>query len=176
MHEKGKILAVLARYNDAFAATKPLSENAMEIYVEALCDIPADVVGAAMKKIVLTSRFFPTVAEIREAVEGLTRHANGNDLPTPEEAWAEVFRLAKGYSVSDEWPYSCTEIREAVRRFGGKIALAMMDNVSVTRAQFQRCYSGVLESHRDREANEAVLGPDLSRIGAAARKMLEAGA
>jgi len=169
-------LAILTQYNDAFANSKPLSKNAMEIYVDALSDIPAEVVAGAMKKIALTARFFPTVAEIRDVAESLVRHGNGTTLPTPDEAWEEAFRLAKSYPVADEWPFSCQEIRDAVKQFGGKLAFydIQAGGESVARAQFQRTYNSVISRSRENRINNAVLGADeiKKRLGEAYKKLI----
>jgi hypothetical protein len=39
----------------------------MQLYAELLRDIPFDILSSAFRRVVQTNRFFPTVAEIREA-------------------------------------------------------------------------------------------------------------
>lgn len=41
----------------------------LELYLDLLGDLPADVLSFAFREVAMASRFFPTVAEIREAAE-----------------------------------------------------------------------------------------------------------
>lgn len=43
------------------------SAERLALYTELLADIPGDILGEAFRKVAQTSRFFPSVAEIREA-------------------------------------------------------------------------------------------------------------
>lgn len=60
----------------AFPAAKVSDDEAearLELYAEALSDIPADVLGEACMAIVREARFFPTPAEIRAKCGSLAR-------------------------------------------------------------------------------------------------------
>lgn len=48
---------------------KKISDEFIAIYQEMLADIPDDVLIKAMKDCLLTCRFFPSIAEIREKAE-----------------------------------------------------------------------------------------------------------
>ena len=58
----------------------------LELYVELLSDIPQDALSAAMREVARVSRFFPTVAEIREAADEF--------LSDRRETWAALHSLA----------------------------------------------------------------------------------
>lgn len=64
MVTKLALLYPSARISDAEAGAR------LELYVELLCDIPFDILSGAFRTIAQTSKFFPTVAEIREAASG----------------------------------------------------------------------------------------------------------
>ena len=53
-------------------------------------DLDATVLKAAMIKILQTSTFFPSVAEIRSTAEAMVNFYNKTTLPTAGEAWEEV--------------------------------------------------------------------------------------
>lgn len=55
------LLYPAAKLSDAEAGAR------VELYVRLLRDVPFDILSAAFKRVAQTSRFFPTVAEIREA-------------------------------------------------------------------------------------------------------------
>lgn len=59
----------------------PVSAETTAVFVEALAELPADVVFQAVKEHVKVSRFFPTVAEIRKVA---LRHMH------PQDAFAVI--------------------------------------------------------------------------------------
>ncbi|VBB08147.1 loader and inhibitor of phage g40p [Lucifera butyrica] len=58
------------------------------LWQKMLADFPYSVLEQAVAKVIMQSKIFPTVAEIREAAESLMQKANF--LPSAEEAWDEV--------------------------------------------------------------------------------------
>jgi hypothetical protein len=57
----------------AAKASEVEAEARLELYADALDDIPADVLGAACASVLRTSKFFPAPSEIRERCAGLAR-------------------------------------------------------------------------------------------------------
>lgn len=119
------------------------------MYAEALADLDPQAVDAAVASVIKSSRFFPTIAEIRERVGERTL-----GLPTPAEAWM----LACGDMT---WPEPCPLVRKAKQAVGGEWAFRTSENPTALRAQFLRIY----EDLRDRqvahfaETGHAQLGP-----------------
>lgn len=93
------------------------AEMRMELYTELLADIPFDCLSAGFKAVAKSSRFFPSVAEIRERAEPmmyerrakingmrnlLRKHEKewqsdaGDDVCTPEEAAAIIKKFGIG--------------------------------------------------------------------------------
>jgi hypothetical protein len=104
-----------------------LPAETVAIYEAALADLdPADVERAVVARI-KTSRFFPTVAEIREQV------AETNlALPGPIEAWNQACDSDPG----ERAPL----VTEALRSIGGSWAVRTSENPIAIRAQFLKFY------------------------------------
>lgn len=80
-----KLLATLAA---AYPRTA-LAQETIEVYAHDLRDIDAGLAAAAIERVRKSSRFFPTIAEIREAAAELSLAA-----PTPMEAWGLALERA----------------------------------------------------------------------------------
>ena len=77
----------LAFLSAAFPREQVKTET-LVAYVASLSDIPPDELTEAMQDIVLTSRFFPTIADIRRRVA-----ENKLGLPSPSDALQQAFTL-----------------------------------------------------------------------------------
>ena len=68
------------------------------MYVEMLADINPVTLEQAIKNIVKTRKFLPTIAEIREECSALSAYVNAHEeLPTPQSAWERVIKYASTY-------------------------------------------------------------------------------
>lgn len=83
-----EIDAVMA-YLAAAYPQRDVGDHTLAVYREQLLDLDADQARAAVRAIVSRSKFFPTIAEIREAVGILAGR------PTAAEAWAQVRAAAE---------------------------------------------------------------------------------
>ena len=155
-----EIVKALTPYMTVYPTCK-LDAVGITIYARALANIPAPVIDAAMRKLLYTSKWFPTVAEIFEAVESLheeVERRNGNGNPTPAEAWAEVMRCAEIYHVSRPWKFSCEAVKKAAKQFGiYELCSLETEAVNTARAQFMRIYDGILKTAKVRKENERIL-------------------
>jgi len=148
--EIGALLA-LATANFPSMQEKDMRPTA-NLWSEMLSDIPFDIAKAALIKVLATARFWPTVAEIREAAASI---ANPGIL-TPAEAWGQVIKAVQefGYYRSGEGMATLDQtVQKAVKAFGGFREICMSENIDVTRAQFMRIY----EQYASREKEMAVL-------------------
>lgn len=143
LNEAKRMLATVAaafpNYQD-----KNLAMTA-RIWQVALSDLNLCEVNLAITKLLMTQRFFPTVAEIREAAENLSPMAH----PTPEEAWAEV---NEHLTRSRTAPYSDELIIKAIHGIGWN-TIAMSENVGVERAHFMRFYEVLVKKEREERTN-----------------------
>ena len=120
--------AAIAVLRAAFPS-QPFPEDSVRVYVRALADVPSAVLTDAVDAIVKTSRFRPTIAEIRETV---ARRAL--DLPTAGVAWV-MANDPEAYS--GDWP---PVLIDTVRACGGRFAIRTSENPTTMRAQFTRDY------------------------------------
>jgi hypothetical protein len=149
--EAVKLLAVLG----AAYPRQDVSEGTAKLYCEFLADIPYGVAEAAVKKLIATCKYFPTIAEIRrEAVEACLH------LPPADEAWAEIM------SHEDGTPWSCSFIREMCGVFGGLWNFRHTENQDMLRSQFFKQYGEVRERHiRDNQARPALAVVEQKALG-----------
>lgn len=108
-----------------------LPVETVEIYKAALADLDADDVQAAVGALIRSSRYFPTVAEIREKVA-----ERSLGLPGPVGAWEEAVARAENRWERPRTPL----VTEALNAIGGIWAVKTSDNVIATRAQFLKFY------------------------------------
>lgn len=109
--EATALVAVLA----ASFPKQQVGESTVKAYAGALLDIPVELAGAAVKTLQHGSRFFPSIAEIREAVAELSLGAPSpmmafESARTPKEpgvARHPVVQRAKRM-VGDDWHWKET--------------------------------------------------------------------
>ena len=139
------------------AYSKDLSEERMDFYVEMLQDIPAQTLSDVVKIIIQTSRFLPTIAEIREkAIEG-TKIMMGTKEPDPDEAWGMVQKAIMRIGQYSHPDFGTPILQETVDHMGWKdICQTPADDTGILRAQFRRAYEQALNRQKTKEAYRAV--------------------
>jgi len=104
------------------------------LWEEMLSDIPYPIAKASLFKILSTAKFWPNVAEIREAAISLT----GNSAPLPADAWALV-REAIRRDLPAERLHPA--IQRTVRGMGGLDGIGYAEvPIGVLQTQFMRLY------------------------------------
>lgn len=144
-------IKIMATLTAAFPRTE-IGEQTILVYAKFLADIPYEAGQAAILNLIAGSKFFPTVAELRQAALKLIP---GKQLPTPEEAWGEVstqIRVNGYYRVP---VFSHPVIEQAVKAMGWQ-ELCTSENGIADRAHFMRIY----ESFRDRALEDTVRIPE----------------
>ena len=138
-------------------------KQTLRLYAQMLGDIPLDLLKQAVLRHINTSKYFPTVAELREAVGTLAQPVQQTAL----EAWGEVMA-----AMSDTRYYVYTDhctvpefanpiTNKLVASMGWRI-LSQSENNIADRARFTQAYEQLVE----RERRESPL-PDQLRAGAA---------
>ena len=89
-----------------------------KIYVADLSDFPAELIGAACKKLRYEAKFLPTISEIVEAAKSLTATSTGKRLPSWLEAQREIEAQIRAAGTYKSPTFSCKEIEQAVRAYG----------------------------------------------------------
>ena len=152
MNKKQQIVKALSILQLAYSTD--LTVERLEMYVEMLTDINTVTLEQAVKNIVKTRKFLPTVAEIREECTALSGYVNAHEeMPTALEAWEKVYRVARSYGYEkglaqlDGLTRQCAElIWQSFNPINGDSF-----NEMSTRSQFIKNYE-MLES-RERERN-----------------------
>jgi hypothetical protein len=132
----------------------PVEKATVHAYAFALADLDHEAVKAAVLSLMQTSRFLPTIAEIRE--RSVKQRVN---LPGPEEAWG-IVRRAVGTVGSYRLPeFDCDEIQAAVRAIGWK-EICLGENEAATRARFIDAMKGETARRMQAEATGRYVPPD----------------
>lgn len=141
------------------------------LWFKMLEDIPYRLAEKALLKVLSLAKFFPTVAEIREAVVYL----RNPDQITSAEAWGLVVAAIRRYSGI----YNPDKVYAALPDTVARVAkmmdireIGLSENQDVTRAQFMRMYDTVAARERERAQLPANV---LQITDALKRKMLVCG-
>jgi len=113
----------------ALATNKDLkSKESIAFYFEVLSDLPFAQVAQAIKKIVQASKFFPTVAEIRETAAG--RPEDG-----AARAWDVAIKAAASIGIGNSVRFEDPRTQYAIARMGGWRQLC---NLKIDNQPFER--------------------------------------
>ena len=98
-----------------------------------LQDIPYPTLEASLIKVLATSKYWPNVAEIREAALSLT----GNKAPAALEAWGMVRE-----AIKRDKPASTLHpaIQQAIKAFGGLDGIGYSEDIKYIQGQFLKLY------------------------------------
>lgn len=123
------------------------SEESKKIWFSMLQDLDYGVCQNAVKQIIATSKFPPSIAEIREKYTELTV------LPVADagEAWEEVMRAIQHYGIYGEVEAlnSLSElVRQTVKRIGFR-NLCLSENIVADRAHFFKIYDSIATRQRN---------------------------
>ena len=128
-----------------------------ELWHRMLADIPFELAERAVVRVLATNRFWPTVAEVRQAAMELS----GLRIPTAAEAWGEISKAAMtygNYRTREALESLSPVVRQTAQYLGW--ASICQDDESVIRAHFLRTY----EACAKREQEAAVLPPDIREM------------
>ena len=128
------------------------------MYVEMLADINPVTLEQAIKNIVKTRKFLPTIAEIREECSALSAYVNMYDeVETAQTAWEKVIKVAGTYGYDNGKEHlegiTLTAARAIWSSFDPRMGHEY--NEASCRSQFIRNYEQLVEreKHRQRMAN-----------------------
>lgn len=128
------------------------------LWEKALSDIPYQVAEKALIKVLSTSKFFPTVAEIREAATDLTQPRRMDAM----EAWELIGQAIRKYGFYDQsaaMEFLPDDVARMARRFGWR-ELCHNENIDTLRAQFRMAW----ETESKREKEISVLPTEVRQI------------
>lgn len=154
---RAEVAKVLAVCSAAFPHVNVTRETAA-VYAEMLADLDPQHAQQAIRRLLATSHFFPSIAAIREATIAVANPS----APSGAEAWAEVVLKIKqvGSRGRPEWSHPAVAV--AVSTLGWW-DLCMSDNQAVNRAHFWKVFDATVKS-----AHLAALQvPDRPELGSA---------
>ena len=147
----GMLFGAFGQANDA---------HRQAIYTKVLGDIPNEILSKAVKKLLLESKFLPSIAEIVESSRSLLGTADdANRVREWDEAWAEIENAM--YSTPDGHTpvFSRPEIAQVVANFGWQaLRECKARDFTIVRAQVRQMYENVCRSIKERGSNEYILG------------------
>ena len=153
---KQEILKAVAPLQLAFKGN--LDDARMRLYVEMLSDIPPQILEAAVKKLIMTNKFLPSIAEIRETAYGIKGTISGTAAPDESEAWGEVVKAIRAVGYYGKPKFSHEAITVAVNNIGWQdICMTTNEGMNTLRSQFRRAYQLAAQRQKDNRDN-AVLG------------------
>jgi len=142
-----------------------VNEPMVNLYVRMLSDLEDESLQLAAEHCIVNGKFFPSIAELREAA---ARIETGADiLPSATEAWGEFCKITRrlGYF---EIPVFDNPITAKVAQALGWKQLVEHDNESVAQAQFRRLY----EDYQKRGLNDVIKTPALKSAEGRALEMM----
>ena len=146
---------------------------AIELWYQELSDIPMNVAEMALRKWVATSKWSPTIAEIREMCVDVKR----GDAPDWSDGWAQVqlaIRRFGSYRPSEAMASLDPITRETVRRLGFH-NLCVSENPISDRKQFKDTYEVMAKREQMRLQLPIELQGDIKSIQAEFKLMIESG-
>jgi hypothetical protein len=108
------------------------------LWEKALADLSYEVAEQSLIKVLSTSKFFPTVADIREAAAQITEPRTIDAM----EAWGligEAIRKFGYYRQKEAMEFLPDDVREMVKRFTWR-DLCLSENPETLRAQFRMAW------------------------------------
>ena len=147
--------------------------QAIELWYQELHDIPMQVAEAALRKWVATSKWSPTIAEIREMCVDVKR----GDAPDWSDGWAQVQLAIKRfgqYNPKEAMAMLDPITREAVRRIGF-YNLCVSENPTSDRKQFRDTFEIMAKREQMRLQLPIELQDGIRSIQAEFKLMIEGG-
>jgi hypothetical protein len=126
-----------------------VSEQTVEVYVTMLHDLDRSPVEQAIVRLIATSKFLPTVAEIRAMAVSVERGAERRGV----EAWGDVLSEIRRVGVYGKPRFGDPLTAECVRMLGWR-TLCESSHDFADRARFAELY----DERQNRERQDAVAG------------------
>ena len=129
-------------------------------YVSVLSDIPTDVLSKVCRKMILESKFLPSVAEIVEASRSLIGSMDESSrTKTWAEAWQEIEHQMQECFVYAKPKFSTKEIETAVKMYGWhELCETPSKDMRIAKAQLRDMYHEVCQRSKEESVNKFVLG------------------
>lgn len=127
-----------------YAYQRDVKEGTFEAYVAYLADIPPEFIRAAVDKLIKTSKWLPTVAEIREQARALWMNSKGLEEETAEKAWIALLQMVRkhGFARPMREVFTSAAAYQAMRAVGwNAICMAKNNELSFLHNQYVSAYN-----------------------------------
>lgn len=163
LDQEVNIIKLLGNYAEGawFHQTRDFVPGVYAVYARSLVDYPLAVIDIALQDLVSTSKFWPTVSEIKERINMLISCANNQEMRTASEAWAEIEEQVKLCGIySQQKPiFTSEEVALTAKRYGWNELCTLETNaVGIARAQIMKIYQEIVDTKRERERAKLVIG------------------
>ena len=140
--------------------------NRIAIYAKMLKDIPVNVLKVAAEKVMMESKFLPTIAELVEATRSLMAEAEPDTrVKTWAEAWGEIEKAMYRTPWGRTPTFSTPEIAEAVYSFGwNTLHQALASEMPTIRAQIRRMYEDICARRKEQANNRYAMSGDKNAL------------
>lgn len=137
-------------------------QDAFNMWYALMGDLPYDVCAVAIKKYMLTNKFPPTVAEIRELA---TNVVNGDPL-TWGESWERALTAVRKYGSYNKMEAldSLDPLTRKCVESIGYMELCMSENIMVERAHFQKVFEVFVKREQTDKQIPLALQQTISRM------------
>ena len=157
--EVRKLVAVLM---GAFPAIRT-APNTAAVFERMLCDLDYAAANAAIERLLATSRFMPSVAEIREATLALTA---GEQRPGGD-GWGDVLDAVSRFGIyrvpGADFQFEDSVVAHCVRQLGWE-EICNSENQVADRARFIELYERHAKIDRQRQLSDSL--PAMQRFRA----------
>ena len=129
-------------------------------YTNVLNDIPTGILSRVCRKMLVESKFLPSVAEIVEASRSLTGSMDESQrVKTWAEAWQEIEKQMNEAFVYAKPQFSTKEIESAVRMYGWhELCETPSRDMRIAKAQLRDMYHEVCQRSKEELVNNYILG------------------
>lgn len=138
------------------AYRRDFTEEQMDLYIQRLAMLNPVVVKAAILNLIDTSKFLPSIAEIKEECAKVSAAVQCIEYISADEAWSMALQAAGSYGYENGLEVLPENVKTVAKRFWQEICYDNVGNIPLMRAHFMRAYAA--EEERREEA---------TRIGAA---------
>lgn len=151
--EIAALVAIIGKAYPSFEADK----DRVALFVDMLADLDPAALKAAVKQHIATSKFPPTIAELRQGAATVS----GPALPSYADAWEEVLGEVRRVGYLGMPSFSHPLIAKAVAVMGWRdLCASEVSETATWRAQFRDIYN----SYAARAAQEAAYMPSVRAL------------
>lgn len=153
----------------SYKTSSNVTVETIKVYSMMLSDIPTPALKVGVMKCISSCKFFPTIAEIREASQAFVAEVSGTKEKDYTEAWDEVWYHMQHTGAYKAPKWSTENVEKAVNNFGWvNICVVEEDKLSTLRAQFRDVYNAIIKRSIESNKNKQMFGA----LSESARKQL----